>query len=230
MADHSEGRPVGGAAPVFVDNSGGRRRTWRRLGLAMGVAGGGYALVVAVSVLGGSSDAPWGVLIPGSGDGGSGAVRVVPEQEEGAREQAPEASTGTAAPEAGASAPSGPAGADTPRTQGSPAEKEQPADGPASAEGKTSATRGKAASGTSGGSTGSGGTAGGQGGSAPTPDSPPAEAGAGGAAGSADGGTPEEPGDGQGGPEPSEPPSGGGLLEDILGPVLGGGASATGAE
>ncbi|GGO57528.1 hypothetical protein GCM10012287_53630 [Streptomyces daqingensis] len=230
MAEHSEGQQAGGAAPVFVDNSGGRRRTWRRLGLAMGMAGGGYALVVAVSVIGGSSDAPWGVLIPGSGDGGSGAVRVVPEREEDAREQAPGASAGTAAPEASASAPSAPAGADRPRTQGSP-DKEQPADGPATAaEGKTSATRGKAASGTSGGSAGSGGTSGGQGGSAPTPDSPPAEAGAGGAAGSADGGTPDEPGDGQGGQEPSEPPSGGGLLEDILGPVLGGGASATGAE
>ncbi|MFC4497689.1 hypothetical protein ACFPA8_26520 [Streptomyces ovatisporus] len=234
MADHSEGQPGSGAAPVFVDNSGGRRRTWRRLGMAMGMAGGGYALVVAVSVIGGNSDAPWGVLIPGAGNSGSGAVRVVPEEGEDAQKRMPgTAAAGTAEPEPSASASSASAGVDRARGRGSSTEKE-PSEGRAAsgADGKTSVSGGTAGSGDSNSSGSSGGgTKGGQGGSAPTPGNPPAEPSDGGAAGSA-GGTPSEPGDGPGEPTPSESPSGGGLLEEILEPILGGGdgPSTTGAE
>lgn len=59
----SEGGPAGGAesadGPVFVDESGRRSRTFRRLGIAVGIACAVYAVVIVVTLLSGSSDAPW---------------------------------------------------------------------------------------------------------------------------------------------------------------------------
>ncbi|MER8028580.1 hypothetical protein ABTZ78_06350 [Streptomyces bauhiniae] len=45
--------------PVFVDESGRRSRTFRRLGLLAAGLCAGYAVVIGVTLLSGSSDAPW---------------------------------------------------------------------------------------------------------------------------------------------------------------------------
>ncbi|ALV50467.1 hypothetical protein ACWDMR_06810 [Streptomyces althioticus] len=52
------------AAPVFVDESGRRNRLYRRIGLAVGLACAGYAVVMVATLLSGNSDAPW-MPIPG---------------------------------------------------------------------------------------------------------------------------------------------------------------------
>jgi hypothetical protein len=59
-ADPSDG-------PVFVDESGRRGRTFRRLGIAIGIACAVYAVVIVVTLLSGSSDAPW-LPVPGQQD------------------------------------------------------------------------------------------------------------------------------------------------------------------
>ncbi|MFF4019158.1 hypothetical protein [Streptomyces sp. NPDC001843] len=50
--------------PVFVDASGRRSRTFRRLGMFVGIACAAYAVVIAATLLSGSSDAPW-LPVPG---------------------------------------------------------------------------------------------------------------------------------------------------------------------
>ncbi|NBE53033.1 hypothetical protein GUY60_16715, partial [Streptomyces sp. YC537] len=50
--------------PVFVDESGGRSRRLRRIGWLVGVACAVYAGVLGVTLLSGTSDAPW---MPGLG-------------------------------------------------------------------------------------------------------------------------------------------------------------------
>ncbi|MGV9321207.1 hypothetical protein [Streptomyces sp. NPDC003660] len=45
--------------PVFVDESGRRSRTFRRLGLLVAGLCAGYAAVIGITLLSGSSDAPW---------------------------------------------------------------------------------------------------------------------------------------------------------------------------
>jgi hypothetical protein len=56
--------------PVFVDESGRRSRRFRRIGIAVGVACGLYALVIVATLLSGNSAAPWvPVPIPGADDG-----------------------------------------------------------------------------------------------------------------------------------------------------------------
>ncbi|MFJ9035481.1 hypothetical protein ACIRF8_02645 [Streptomyces sp. NPDC102406] len=57
------GVPVGGKegkeVPVFVDDSGRRGRTFRRVGVAMGLACAVYAVVIVLTMLWGNSSAPW---------------------------------------------------------------------------------------------------------------------------------------------------------------------------
>ncbi len=64
----AEGAPGGGSdssdGPVFVDESGRRSRRFRRLGIAVGIACAVYAVVIVVTLLSGSSDAPW-LPVPG---------------------------------------------------------------------------------------------------------------------------------------------------------------------
>ncbi|GHF26127.1 hypothetical protein GCM10017776_50790 [Streptomyces griseoluteus] len=57
----AEGPESAGASdrPVFVDESGRRSRTFRRLGLLAAGLCAGYAVVIGVTLLSGSSDAPW---------------------------------------------------------------------------------------------------------------------------------------------------------------------------
>ena len=49
----------GSDGPVFVDESGRRSRRFRRIGMALGLACAGYAVVIGATLLSGNSDAPW---------------------------------------------------------------------------------------------------------------------------------------------------------------------------
>ncbi|WP_232837672.1 hypothetical protein [Streptomyces atratus] len=76
--------PEGSDGPVFVDESGRRSKTFRRLGWILAATCACYAVTLAVAVLGGSSSAPW---LPLSGQEGHKNADVV---------QAPPAPTGSA--------------------------------------------------------------------------------------------------------------------------------------
>ncbi|MFJ8943096.1 hypothetical protein ACIRG4_07390 [Streptomyces sp. NPDC102395] len=53
--------------PVFVDESGRRSRTFRRIGIAVGLACAAYAVVIVGTLLSGNSNAPW-LPVPGPKD------------------------------------------------------------------------------------------------------------------------------------------------------------------
>ncbi|MEU2286471.1 hypothetical protein ABZ614_31850 [Streptomyces sp. NPDC013178] len=53
--------------PVFVDESGRRSRTFRRIGIAIALACASYAVVIAATLLSGSAVAPW-LPVPGQND------------------------------------------------------------------------------------------------------------------------------------------------------------------
>jgi hypothetical protein len=57
----------GSDGPVFVDESGRRSRRFRRIGMAIGIACAVYAVVIVITLLSGSSSAPW-LLVPGQND------------------------------------------------------------------------------------------------------------------------------------------------------------------
>ncbi|GAB2788502.1 hypothetical protein GCM10027073_20780 [Streptomyces chlorus] len=61
---HRVGGPDVADGPVFVDESGRRSRLYRRIGLAVGLACAGYAIVIVATLLSGNSNAPW-VPVPG---------------------------------------------------------------------------------------------------------------------------------------------------------------------
>ncbi|WP_405629183.1 hypothetical protein OG933_26535 [Streptomyces sp. NBC_00016] len=68
-----KGRPDGSDAasdvPVFVDESGRRSRTFRRIGIVVGTACGAYAVVIVAALLSGNAGAPWlPVPVPGQAD------------------------------------------------------------------------------------------------------------------------------------------------------------------
>ena len=63
-ADEPGGGQEGSDGPVFVDESGRRGRLYRRIGIAVGLTCGGYALVIVVTLLSGNSNAPW-LPVPG---------------------------------------------------------------------------------------------------------------------------------------------------------------------
>ena len=53
------GTPEGSDGPVFVDESGRRSKSLRRVGWLLAAICAGYAVTLVVAVLGGSSNAPW---------------------------------------------------------------------------------------------------------------------------------------------------------------------------
>ncbi|NEB82312.1 hypothetical protein G3I40_44960 [Streptomyces sp. SID14478] len=63
--------------PVFVDDSGRRSRTFRRVGVAMGLACAVYAVVIVITLLSGNSSAPW-LPMPSDQKGGSEKVDTKP--------------------------------------------------------------------------------------------------------------------------------------------------------
>lgn len=76
-----KGRPDGSDAasdvPVFVDESGRRSRTFRRIGIVVGIACGAYAVVIVAALLSGNAGAPWlPVPVPGQADEKPAAGKV----------------------------------------------------------------------------------------------------------------------------------------------------------
>ncbi|CAM5741709.1 hypothetical protein SALBM311S_01413 [Streptomyces alboniger] len=63
-ADGPGGSQDGSDGPVFVDESGRRSRLYRRIGIAVGMACGVYAVVIVATLLSGNSNAPW-LPVPG---------------------------------------------------------------------------------------------------------------------------------------------------------------------
>ncbi|MET7284264.1 hypothetical protein [Streptomyces sp. NPDC005573] len=85
--------------PVFVDESGRRSRTFRRLGMAVAVACAVYAVVIVATLMSGSSDAPWLPVSqhPQGKDKQAGKVESSPTPEE----SGPASGTGGAVPAPG---------------------------------------------------------------------------------------------------------------------------------
>ncbi|WP_329217823.1 hypothetical protein OG352_16705 [Streptomyces sp. NBC_01485] len=77
-----KGRPDGPEAgasdvPVFVDESGRRSRTFRRIGIFVGTACGAYAVLIVATLLSGNAGAPWlPVPVPGAPDDKPAAGKV----------------------------------------------------------------------------------------------------------------------------------------------------------
>ena len=72
----------GSDRPVFVDESGRRSRRYRRFGMAVGIACAVYAVVIVITLLSGSSDAPW-LPVPGQKDDApAGKVDTSPQPAE----------------------------------------------------------------------------------------------------------------------------------------------------
>ncbi len=88
--------------PVFVDESGTRGRTVRRIGWILGAACVVYAVVLVLTVASGSSDAPW---MPGIGDDANSSGKVEPSP----------SPTAPVSPTSGSGTPLAPE--ETPRTQ-----------------------------------------------------------------------------------------------------------------
>ncbi len=80
--------------PVFVDESGRRSRRYRRIGMAVALACGVYAVVIVATLLSGNSNAPW-LPVPGQKEDQPAAQVDTPPQPE---QSAPSASAGAATP------------------------------------------------------------------------------------------------------------------------------------
>ncbi|MEU0913804.1 hypothetical protein [Streptomyces althioticus] len=146
---------VSEAAPVFVDESGRRNRLYRRIGLAVGLACAGYAVVMVATLLSGNSDAPW-MPVPGQEEKPSGQVETTPRPS--ATDPVPSSGTsldpGAGTPAPGASDLPGP-GASAPVAGGTGGTARQP-DGGAPA--TTPAGRASSQPATGGGDAGGGTT------------------------------------------------------------------------
>ncbi|MFI2427419.1 hypothetical protein ACH5A7_25545 [Streptomyces sp. NPDC018955] len=103
-ASRAGGGQEAAGGPVFVDESGRRIRLYRRIGLAVGLACVGYAVVMVATLLSGSSDAPW-MPVPGQESEPTGQVETTPRPEEtGATPGSGTPSDGTTAPATGGGA------------------------------------------------------------------------------------------------------------------------------
>jgi cytoskeletal protein RodZ len=98
---HGAGRDASDG-PVFVDASGRRGRTFRRLGVLLAVACAVYAVVIISTLLSGSSDAPW-LPVPQNKDNPAGQVDISPLPQV----STPPSGTGTASPDPGTTASAG---------------------------------------------------------------------------------------------------------------------------
>jgi hypothetical protein len=143
---HAAGRRGTAASdvPVFVDESGRRSRTFRRIGIVVALACGAYAVVIVATLLSGNAGAPW-LPVPGQDDGKpAGQVEATrapsttptPGGRAGAAPRVPEVTASAAAP-AGPGASTGPsasgtaaAPSDTPATGPSPSTSTGPGPAP----------------------------------------------------------------------------------------------------
>ncbi|MGW6468926.1 hypothetical protein [Streptomyces rubiginosohelvolus] len=96
--------PDGSDGPVFVDESGRRSKTYRRLGWILATVCAGYAVALVLAVLGGNSSAPW---LPLSGPREEAKAELVEELPEPSADAAADLSDD--APEPGPSASGTPA-------------------------------------------------------------------------------------------------------------------------
>ncbi|OKK12778.1 hypothetical protein AMK33_05255 [Streptomyces sp. CB02400] len=80
-ARHAGGGQDAAGGPVFVDESGRRSRLYRRIGLVVGLACAGYAVVMVATLLSGNSDAPW-MPVPGQENKPAGQVETTPQPTE----------------------------------------------------------------------------------------------------------------------------------------------------
>jgi hypothetical protein len=105
----AEGGGKDSDGPVFVDESGRRSRRIRRIGIAVGIACGAYAVVIVATLLSGSSAAPWiPVPIPGAAE--KAPASKVEDTPGPSHSAAPTTDTGGVLPGAGAD-PGDPTGA-----------------------------------------------------------------------------------------------------------------------
>ncbi|MGW4837602.1 hypothetical protein [Streptomyces globisporus] len=106
--------PDGSDGPVFVDESGRRSKTFRRLGWVLATVCAGYAVTLVFAVLGGNSSAPWLPLSGPKEKARAEQVEDLPEPsagtvDDGLADDVPEAGpSASGSPSAGASgAPAG---------------------------------------------------------------------------------------------------------------------------
>ncbi|MBZ9641238.1 hypothetical protein K8369_17960, partial [Streptomyces sp. PSKA30] len=86
--------------PVFVDESGRRSRTFRRIGMAVGLACAIYAVVIVATLLSGSSNAPW-LPVPDQNGKPAGKVDSPPLPAQSAQPSASGVETPSSTPTAG---------------------------------------------------------------------------------------------------------------------------------
>ncbi|MGW4440241.1 hypothetical protein ACWELO_31645 [Streptomyces sp. NPDC004596] len=91
--------------PVFVDESGRRSRTFRRLGVLVGLACAVYAVIIVATLFSGSSDAPW-VPVPGQDENAPASQVDAPPLPSASTDPTP----GSSAPATSAESPAAPAG------------------------------------------------------------------------------------------------------------------------
>ncbi|MDT3726991.1 hypothetical protein ROS62_19765 [Streptomyces sp. DSM 41972] len=183
------------AAPVFVDESGRRSRLYRRIGLTVGLACAGYAVVMVATLLSGNSDAPW-MPIPGQEEKPAEQVETTPRPS--ATDPAPSSGTslapGVGTPTPGASdLPRPGSGVSAPATGDTGGTVRQPDD---AAPATTPAGRASSQP----------ATGGGDGGGATAPETPPADGGTASQPPTPTTPTPDDPPP----PEPTGPAGGGG--------------------
>lgn len=100
--------------PVFVDESGRRSKTYRRVGWVLAAICAVYAVTLVVAVLGGNSTAPW-LPLSGQQEKRAEEIEVRPAPSGDVVSESPGATPGASAPATAAAEVSAPDGASAPR-------------------------------------------------------------------------------------------------------------------
>ncbi|MFJ3227206.1 hypothetical protein ACIPJS_28220 [Streptomyces sp. NPDC086783] len=109
----------GSDGPVFVDESGRRGRTFRRLGVLVGLACAVYAVVIGVTLLSGNSNAPWLPVPARQDDPPAGRVDTPPRPVDDADPPGAGSTAPGTGPSAGGTASASPGGGPAARPSGS---------------------------------------------------------------------------------------------------------------
>ncbi|MFF1835900.1 hypothetical protein ACFVXE_17105 [Streptomyces sp. NPDC058231] len=144
------GAPEGSDGPVFVDESGRRSKTFRRLGWVLAAVCACYAVTLVVALLGGNSSAPWLPLSVQEQHKKAEEVKAPPSPSGGAEAVVPAGAT-PGVTEPGRAAEGGP----TPSGSAASGPESKPAKG-SSASATATPRSGGTKGGTKGGSTGGG--------------------------------------------------------------------------